>query len=162
MTVMRASCRWPRTVVADVPGTFEAHVVARLGVAHVERAVGRVDDHVEEHGADVREGGRLARRVGERVDAEHVAIRQIEAHRVRPVAAELVFPETAGLVVLHDQADFGAGDAFGVRVRRRQPSRDLRTGQTARHLHAVDAQGPAAAPPSHTAPSVTVVVSLPD
>jgi hypothetical protein len=58
-----------------VAGAFEAHLVVRLGVADVERAGRRVDQHVEQHRADVRERGGLHRGHGAGVEGEDVEVR---------------------------------------------------------------------------------------
>ena len=80
---MRALCSSPRRF--GVPEALEAVHVVRVGVRHVDRAVPRVHDHVEEDRADV---GIVRRRSADasacrvRVDREHVVVGQAERTRL--------------------------------------------------------------------------------
>ena len=123
-------------------GPFEPHLVVRFGVADEERAAGGIDGHVEQHGADVRIGRRFHRRIGERVDREHVAVRQIEADGVRPVAPVAVEPQAAARVAAHDQARLRTLDPLEVDVRPGQAARHLAAGEAAGHMDAVDVARP--------------------
>ena len=92
--------------MAAVARAFEAHLVPRFGVGHVELPVGGIDQHVEQHRADVRERRRSRTGVGASASiCEHVEIGQVEAHGVGPVAAELVLPDAGRRVELDDQPD---------------------------------------------------------
>jgi len=64
----------------------------------------------------VGERSRLARRIGERIDGEHVEVGQVEAHRIGEVAAELILPEAARSIAFDDQPDFGTDDSINVLV----------------------------------------------
>ena len=76
---------------------------------------------LNEHGADVGEGGVCDRRRRDRVDREHVAIRQREADGGVPVAAEAVLPGVRALPIAGTMsADLRPCDALDVRVRRRK------------------------------------------
>gem|GEM_PF-5330493 len=103
---------------AEDTRTLETGVVPRLGVRHVDGAGLRVDRHAVENGSHVAVLGRdLERR---RVDAKHVEIRQGDADRRVPDAAERIVPVSRRPVETNDQARFRSGDAFDVGGRRWQ------------------------------------------
>ena len=107
ITVMRASCRWPRTVVPSDARALEAHLVPRLGVGDVDVPVRRVDDHVEEDGADVRRRSR-----SRRASAASASISKTSrSGRSKRTALFQLRPSSSSqmpvvLVELDDQADF--------------------------------------------------------
>ena len=89
-----------RAVAGEDARALEAHLVARLGVGDVDLPVHRVDGHVEQDGADAARRSRapdLRRRVGDRVDGEHVLVGQRELHRVVPVRGRARRPSAAPL-----------------------------------------------------------------
>jgi hypothetical protein len=90
-------------VAAKDSWTLEAHVVDRVGIRDVQVAAGRIYDHIEQRGADMREAGGLRQIVG--VDSKYIRIRQAEAYRIVPVAPEFVFPVTLRIVVFDNHAD---------------------------------------------------------
>src|SRR5262245_10400322 len=98
---------------AEDAGAFESDMVEGLGVRDIKLARRRVGDHIEQGRSDVRENVSL--RQGVRVDGEDVLVRQPEANRVIPVAAELIFPPLRVVVEFNDQSHLRSPFAFDVR-----------------------------------------------
>src|SRR5262245_18292774 len=119
-------------------GSLKANFVVRISVADVQGTGRRVYRHVEQHSSDVREGSDLSRWIGGCVDRENVAIGKIEANGNRPVASEMILPQSTGVIVFHDQAGLGSADSFDVGVRFRQTTRRAPAGQPVRDPNAVD------------------------
>ena len=127
-TVMRASCRCPCTVPLSKarPGSLEAHLVPRLGVADVDLAVDRVGHHVEEHRADVGEARRSATGVAAEASIAKTS-RSGRSNLTPPLQSRpsSVVPLAARRVEPDDQADLGARNALDVDVGRRQAAGEL-------------------------------------
>jgi DNA-binding beta-propeller fold protein YncE len=108
-------------------GPFEAYLVLRLGVRHVDLTADWVHRHVEQDGSDVSvdsvHAGDLHRRPRIRVDHEHVFVRKAETHRRVPVAPELVDPVSA--LEFHDEAGLGLRNGEVIRARLGQSARDF-------------------------------------
>ena len=85
---------------------LEAYVVARVLVRDVNVARGRVDSHVEQHGAYPGGKAGFNRRVGVGVYGKHVAVGQVEGYKRTPVAAVGVEP-VARAIKLEDQPGLG-------------------------------------------------------
>src|SRR5919205_4647371 len=96
-TVMRFSCRWPRTLwPAKIPRPFKALVVLRVRIGDVDLPVHRVDDHVIEDSADTGESALRPRdrrwRLRHGIDDEDVLGGGREFQRVVIGTAKLIDP----------------------------------------------------------------------
>ena len=106
-----------RRTADEAAGALEADLVAGLGVRRVDAPALRVHREVEQDRADRRPRLDLHRHGGVRVDAEDVEVRQREAHRGAPVAADLVLPLRRHPVEADDQSGLGPEDERRVRIR---------------------------------------------